>query len=113
MGVNQRINQRNTYEIARLMISKGANNLNDIFEIACLKGSTRLIHILFYTNTNYRSYNIKSGLSSALNNGHTELVKLFIYLFLDDVYDWNYGLRSACKNGHLSLAEYMNFSGSQ
>ena len=91
-------------DIVQLLIKRGANAFNEVFEAACGNGHLEVVKLL----VNKGATNLFNGFSAACSNGELDIVN---YLIGHGVDDWNRGLRDACRNGQLEVAKLMVANG--
>ncbi len=86
--------------LVKLMIDKGAKDLNGGLSCACEGGHESIVKLMIEKGANHWDI----GLSGACYHGHESIVKLMIEKGAND---WDWGLEGACFGGHESLVKLM------
>ena len=87
-------------ELTNLMISYGANDWNGGLYLACVGGYLELANLMISHGASDRNW----GLEGACKGGHLEIAQLMIS---HGANNWNNGLIYACIEGHLELVKLM------
>ena len=101
---------RGHLNIAKLMISKGANNFVESMSYACWGGQMEIIKFLIekYPNT---SFDWNYSLGSACKGGHIDVIKFLLEKGHSSINEFNEPMGEACEGGHLDIVKFMIIKG--
>jgi len=93
-------------DLAKLMIAKGANNLDRCLQSACQEGHKDLAELMIVSGASEFNW----GLRGACRGGYKDLAELMI---ASGARDFDGGLSSACPEGHKDLVDLMIAKGAK
>lgn len=94
------VNGTGNMEIINLMLSKGANNYNEVLYTAAKRGYINIVKLMLSMGVN----NLNNALEGAAKNGHLDIVKL---LLEKGATNFRYALALAADRGRLDIMKLL------